>query len=234
MPVLHNPNPTKKLEITIGNTTYVRYPVKTPLIFVSDDLLGVIKQETYGFLQEGDVILIAESVVAIAQGRAYKIDEIQYGFSAKLLSRFVTKTPAGIGLGIPQTMHLALQEVGYLRMYVAAALAAATKPFGIRGMFYRIAGSKARAIDGPTPGTQPPFNQYASLSPKNPRQYAVSVEQALDKDVQVIIVDANDLGVNILGARDKEQEMLGQALTADNPMGQGTEGTPLMIVRKKA
>lgn len=231
MPVLQEPNLTKALAKEINGIIYSRFPVKTPLIFVGDDLLSVIQQEASGFLQDGDILLIAESVVAIAQGRAYKIDDIQYGFSAKLLSRFVTKTPAGIGLGIPQTMQLALQEVGYLRMYFAAAVAALTKPLGIRGMFYRIAGSKARAIDGPTPGTQPPFNEYASLSPKNPRAYAKQVEDSLGQQVEVIIVDANDLGVNILGARDASQEQLGKELTQDNPMGQGTEGTPLMICR---
>lgn len=232
MPVLTEPNPTKSFTLVVGDDTYTRYPVKTPLIFVGDDLLEIIKQETDMFLQPGDILLIAESVVAIAQGRAYKIDEIEYGFSAKTLSHFVTKTPAGIGLGIPQTMQLALQEVGYIRMYVAAAVAAATKPLGIRGMFYRIAGSKARAIDGPTAGTRPPFNEYATLSPKNPRAYAKQVEELLGNNIQVIIVDANDLGVNILGAENAKQEELGKALTADNPMGQGTEGTPLMICRK--
>lgn len=74
---------------------------------------------------------------------------------ARWLSRFVTRTPAGIGIGSPVTMELALREVGIARILLAAA-AACTRPLGIRELFYRIAGRKVAAIDGPTPYTLPP------------------------------------------------------------------------------
>ncbi len=213
--------------------SYDRYPVKTPVIHESDDFTAVIKDETRDFLQDGDVILLAESVVAISQGRGFKFSDIEYGWFAEFYSRFVTKTPAGIGLGTPQTMQLAINEAGFLRVSLAVVVAGLTRPLGWKGNFYRVAGPKARAIDGPTAGTLPPYNEFATLSPKNPRKYAISVEDSLDKDVEVIIVDANDIGVNILGARDKQQEKLGEELCMDNPMGQGSEGTPILVCRKK-
>jgi asparagine synthase (glutamine-hydrolysing) len=47
---------------------------------------------------------------------------------ARLLSRFVSRVPIGIGLGRPQTMQLALEEAGASRILLAAACAAVTRP----------------------------------------------------------------------------------------------------------
>ena len=76
---------------------------------------------------------------------------------AVTLSRYVTKTPAGIGLGIPETMEMALQECGTLRILFAAFCSVIGKLFHQRGWFYIVAGPKARGIDGPTEGTIPPL-----------------------------------------------------------------------------
>ena len=50
-------------------------------------------------------------------------------------------------------------EVGAPRILLAAAASAVTKPFGVHGVFYRVAGPQAKAIDGPTivhdPAVQP-------------------------------------------------------------------------------
>lgn len=231
MTLLKDPNPGKDLSVTIDGTTYNRYPIKTPVIHSGDNLIQILKEDISKDVQEGDILLLAESVVAISQGRGYLFSDITYGKTAEFISRFVTRTPAGIGLGTPQTMQLAINEAGYLRIIFAFLVAAVTKPLGWKGNFYRIAGSKARAIDGPTAGTLPPYNEFATLSPKNPRSYAEKTERAFDSEIEVIIVDANDIGVNILGARDSQQERLGEALCADNPMGQGSEGTPALLCR---
>jgi hypothetical protein len=70
------------------------------------------------------------------------------------------KSPYGIGLSIPETMHFAIKEVGVIRILFAAfAAAILTKIFRIKGVFYVLAGSKAASIDGPTGGTIPPFNE---------------------------------------------------------------------------
>ena len=210
--------------------------VRTKRFDRESDLSREIIDGCDGFLQEGDIVCVAESVVAITQQRAYKISDIQPRFTARLLSRFVSRTPAGIGLGMPETMQLAVQEVGAPRLYLAAAVSAITRTLGRKGDFYRIAGERARGIDGPTSGTLPPYNEYATLIPNNPRETAQDIEVCIDEElgirVEVVIVDANDIGVNILGARDRDQELLTRTLCADNPMGQGHEQTPVMIARK--
>ena len=89
------------------------------------------------------------------------------------LAKYVTKTPAGIGLGMPETMEMALRECGTFRILFAAIIAAITKIiFRRKGDFYRIAGPKARAIDGPTSGTIPPYNTHVVLGPIEPDRVA--------------------------------------------------------------
>ncbi|MCK5588880.1 MAG: coenzyme F420-0:L-glutamate ligase [Candidatus Pacebacteria bacterium] len=236
MPILKNANDGKQLEKIFDGIIYRRYPVKTKVINYKDDLLKILENETNNFLEDGDVILIAESVVSISEGRAFKFSEIKYGKLAKFLSQFVTKTPAGIGLGTPQTMQLAINEIGYLRILFAFFISAITKPFGLKGMFYRIAGEKVRGIDGPTSSTIPPYNEYASLIPKKPKEFVKKAElyfkNKKNLNLEFIIIDANDIGVNILGARNKKEKILGEFLASDNPLGQSDQSTPFLICKQ--
>jgi F420-0:gamma-glutamyl ligase len=56
---------------------------------------------------DGDLLFITEKIVAITQGRSYTLDEIQPRRLARFLSKYVTKTSYGIGLGMPETMEMA-------------------------------------------------------------------------------------------------------------------------------
>lgn len=150
---------------------------------------------------------------------------------AVTLSRYVTKTPAGIGLGIPETMEMALRECGTLRILFAAFCSVIGKLFRRKGWFYIVAGPKARGIDGPTEGTIPPYDHYVVLTPADPMGTSRRLAQALGHPVA--IVDINDLGANILGFSQKEPTMdqLAKVL-GDNPLGQSSESTPMGIIRK--
>ena len=154
---------------------------------------------------------------------------------ARTLSRFVSRTPVGIGLGVPETMQLALDEVGPARIVRAAVAAAVTRPFGVHGVFYRIVGPQVSAIDGPTPHTIPPYNTHAKSAPEDPAGVAAALSRALSADaggpVEVAVIDVNDIGANILGASPGVDERLLADLLADNPLGQGGESTPFLLVR---
>ena len=114
----------------------------------------------------------------------------------------------------------------------AAAVSAVTKAFGRSGDFYRIAGDRARAIDGPTSGTIPPYNSAVVLGPERPREVAQHLKTLLAPGVEVAVVDINDLGGNILGSTlSKTDEKTLLAVLRDNPLGQGHQSTPLGIVR---
>lgn len=140
----------------------------------------------------------------MSQGRSFPVASIRAGLLAHVLCRLVSKGPAGIGLGIPATMQLALDEAGTARILLATAAAGLARIAGRHGTFYRVAGSRVSAIDGPTEGTLPPFNSHAKLPPADPDGVAARLARKLSSrakgEVHAAIVDANDRGVVVLGA----------------------------------
>ena len=224
-------NEGKKLAIEIDGVSYLRIPVKTHVVMREDDLFEVLDKYTKELRQPGDIIFVSEKVVAITQGRAFPISEIKPGWFARFLVKFVYKSPYGIGLGSPYTMQLAVEDVGVPRLLLGCAAALVTKPFGIRGVFYKVCGPRAYAIDGPCDYTLPPYNKYAKMAPKNPDKVARKLKEQLGHEV--IVLDANDLNVDILGKSSKDLDVkLLKALFKDNPLGQSSQQTPVAIVRK--
>ena len=230
---LPKPNENKSLTISALGKTYARYPIKTHIIKTGDDIAEVCKKYAGEYLEKGDQLFVSERIVAISQGRAFPIDTIIPSSWANFFVRFVHKTPHGIGLGSPWTMELAIREAGLPRIFLAAFVSAITKPFGVRGMFYRVVGNNINAIDGPCENTLPPYNGYAKLGPKHPNKVARMLEEVLG--VPVAIIDANDLGVNVLGrSQNALPENMIQKIMKDNPLGQSHEQTPMAIIREKS
>ncbi len=226
------PNDGKVLTVTVEGTTFARIPIRTRVVMPGDDLDAFVTEYAAAEVTEGDLLFVTEKIVAITQGRSYTLDEIQPRALARFLSKYVTKTSYGIGLGMPETMEMALRECGTVRILFAAAVSAVTKLFGRRGDFYRIAGDKARAIDGPTSGTIPPYNRAVVLGPTKPAEVATRLRTLLGGQVEVAVVDINDLGGNIFGSTlDRAGERRLVAILKDNPLGQGHESTPLGVVR---
>ena len=239
-----HPNPGRHLIIRRDGGSWARIPLRAELVRNRDDLgdaVGVAleKARASGIaLEPGDVVAMSEKVVAITQGRSFPMDEIRVTPLARLLSRFVSRVPIGIGLGRPQTMQLALEEAGAPRILFAAACAAVTRPFGVRGVFYRVAGSRVSAIDGPTAYTLPPYNTHASKAPRDPDGVAERMSRTLSEkagvDIAVAVVDTNDLAADVLGASAGIDRTAVSRVLVDNPMGQTGEQTPFCILRRLA
>ncbi len=225
-------NENKKLIIEVDGNEYERYPIKTHVITDADDICDVAEKYAKEIMQEGDILFISEKCVACTQRRAIPMDEIKPRPLAKLLCKFVYKSPYGIGLSIPQTMEMALQEVGTLKILFAAFCSACGKLVGKRGIFYDIAGHKAKSIDGPCDCTIPPYNHYVVLGPKEPDKVARDIKARIG--FNTIIVDINDLDGEILGISDDSlsRELYAKVLK-DNPLGQSRQQTPMGIIRKK-
>lgn len=225
-------NEGKQLAIDVDGQLFERLPVKTHVIAADDDLEKIIENYVQPHLQDGDMIFISERIVAVTQGRAFPIKDIKPSWLARLLVNFVHKSPHGIGLGSPWTMELALREAGVVTILFAALVSAVTKLFGVKGMFYVIAGKNVAAIDGPCDYTLPPYNEYAKLGPKNPSRVARLMKANFGREV--VIIDANDLGVTVLGkSSNKITDRFCKSVFRDNPLGQSRQQTPLCIVRKQ-
>lgn len=217
--------------IEVDGVRYSRHPIRTHVVTDQDNINDVCATYAAPAMVEGDVLFISEKCVACTQQRAIYMKDIKPRRLAVILSHFVTKTPHGIGLGIPETMEMALQECGTLRILFAAFIGAIGKLLGKRGWFYRIAGEKASSIDGPCPNTIPPYNECVVLGPLNPNETAADIAKHIGHPV--LIVDINDLGGNILGASDPSADRdLYARILKDNPLGQSHEGTPMGIIRR--
>jgi len=226
-------NEGKSLEVVVDGVAYQRIPIKTHVVLAGEVLGDVISTYAGDVVRDGDILFVTEKIVAITQGRAYPVDEIRPRRLATFLSRYVTKTSHGIGLGIPETMEMALRECGTPRILFASAVAAVTKLLGRRGDFYRIAGPKARAIDGPTKNTIPPYDSQVVLGPERPDEVARELRALLGRDADVAVVDINDFGGNILGSTlDRAGDDRLVRILRDNPLGQDRQSTPLGVIRR--
>jgi F420-0:gamma-glutamyl ligase len=201
-------------------------------VTAADDAVEVVARYATPIGDDVRVVAVSERMVAITQARSYPIKDIRPGRLAHLLERFVTRPGYGIGLGSAETMELAIREVGAARILAAAAASAVTRPFGIHGVFYRVAGPQAKAIDGPTAYTIPPYNQAATLGPRDPDRAARAIASRID--APVAIIDANDAGCSVLGASPGVDRRFVERLFADNPLGQAREQTPICVVREVA
>jgi hypothetical protein len=233
MGVLDEPNEGRGLHATLGGVVYARHPVRTHLITPADtDAAAVVQRYANPLGEDLRLVAVSERMVAITQGRSYPIKDIRPGRLARMLERFVTRPGYGIGLGSAETMELAIREVGAPRILLAAAASAVTRPFGVHGVFYRVAGPQAKAIDGPTSYTIPPYNQAATLGPRDPDRAARDIAATID--APVAIIDANDAGCAALGASPGVDRRFVERLFADNPLGQAREQTPICVVREVA
>ncbi len=227
------PNEGKNDIIEVDGVRYQRLPIRTHLITDADNIVDVAKKYGSPVLSEpGDILFISEKCIACTQKRAIPLKDIKPRKLAYFLSRFVTKTPHGIGLGMPETMEMALREVGTLRILFASAVSfVGKKIFRKKGWFYKVAGYRARSIDGPCHNTIPPYNQYVVLGPLEPDKVARQIKDGIGYDVMV--VDINDLEGQILGVSSKalDKDLYARVLK-DNPLGQDNQQTPMGIIRK--
>jgi F420-0:gamma-glutamyl ligase len=218
-------------KVTLSDGEYERKMIKTHLVTKNDNIVQVLQGAVGDQVSGDDIVFVSERIVAISQGRSFPINTIHPSRMAVFLSNHVNKTPSGIGLGSPWTMELALREVNVMRILFAAGIAAITRPFGVKGLFYKLAGNNVNAIDGPTSNTIAPYNTHAKLGPKNPDKAARELSQALN--VRVAIVDSNDLGMNVLGRSDEGlTNKFCTEVFKGNPFGQNDEQTPVAIIRR--
>jgi hypothetical protein len=205
--------------------------VRTHVIQPREDLAAVVRRYLGPVVRPGDVAFISEKVVAVTQGRFVWAADIQPGALARFLCRYVSRNPAGMGVRRPVVMEMAIREVGWPRILLAAVAGALARPFGRRGVFYRVAGRRVAAIDGPNPHTIRPYRYAVVLMPLQPERVARRLARVLG--VPVAIVDANDLGVEVLGRSPGVDERLVIALLRTNPMGQASQQTPMGLIRPR-
>lgn len=207
---------------------YYKIPIRTHIITEKDDIVELTRKYCDGIVVPGDVICLAESVVAITQGRAVLPETVRPGRLARFLSRFPGKDGS---LATPPAMQLAIEEVGTLRILAGCAAAAVGRLLKKKGLFYIVAGRQLALIDD-IAGTMYPFERHIVLGPKDPERVVRNIKKATR--AEAVIADVNDKGcVDILAITDKRyREKVIEALK-DNPFGNEDEQTPIVILKRR-
>ncbi|MBN2378849.1 hypothetical protein JXM67_03500 [candidate division WOR-3 bacterium] len=195
-----------------------------------DEIGEVVALYAAKYLEFEDIVVLAETPVAITQGRAIPVRTMKPRLSARILWRFVRKVSYGIGLRNPYSMEAAIQECGELRIWFASILGGFLRLLGRRGDFYRIAGKQARMIDAV--GTSPvkPYDECVLKGPRDPDGVVKNLKRRFG--VEFAIMDINDIGGSwmVAGTSRINAKAL-EELMRDNPMGQGSQLTPITIVK---
>lgn len=226
-------NEGKNIEIEMNGEVYLRHAIKTRFIKQGESYIDIFKEYVSPIYKEGDIVSSSEKIIALCQNRIIKRDDIKIGFWAKFLSRFATKTDAGVGVGETIKMQYAINTVGLVKVLWASAASAITKLFGKRGVFYEIVGQEVSGLDGFYDHVWKEYGDIGIRVPENPVGVCNEIKDKLG--MSCMIVDANDLGQEVLGHSSdiqfSDEEL--KELIKDNPSGQGHELTPIILIRKK-
>lgn len=226
-------NEGKNVEIEVNGQTYLRHAIKTRFVKQGESYIDIFKEYVSPIYEEGDIISSSEKIIALCQNRIVKREDIKIGFWAKLLSKFASHPDTGVGVGETIKMQYAIDTVGLFKVLWASIASAITKLFGKKGVFYEIVGQEVSGLDGFYDHVWKEYGDIGIRLPENPTGVCNDIKEQLG--ITCMIVDANDLGQEILGYSDditlSEEEL--KQLIKDNPSGQGKELTPLILIRKK-
>lgn len=208
-----------------GDTELV--PVKTHLLTDQDDPAEVVARYIKPVAQPGDVVVFAESVVAITQRRYKRPDEIKTGFLAKRLCYLI---PSKGSLSSSHGMQAAIDEVGTFRMLAGFLVGAVMKILGQSGWLYTVAGLQSELIDDVT-GTMAPYDKYVVMGPRDPQGVVDRIKA--QTGIDAAIADVNDLKrACILAASSGVDKSELKRHLLSNPHGNSAEQTPLVVVRR--
>jgi len=226
-------NPGKKVEVEVGDKIFMRHAIKTHFIEAGkENYIDIIERYVSPLYKKGDILSISEKIITLCQNRVVRTSELKIGFWAKFLSRFTYKSPYGFGIRNPLKMALAIKLAGLPRVLFAGFISVIGKLFGVRGLFYKVVGHNIANIDGFNNLAFDYYSDKGLISPENPMGVCNEIREKLG--IECMIVDANDIGAQILGysegipySVDELKEMI-----KDNPAGQEQEMTPLILIRK--
>jgi len=219
-----NPAPTAAWQST--NRADV-LPIRTHLLTTADHPVEVLRRYVVEYAEPGDIVTLAESPVAIMQGRFIHPSDVRPGWLAKRLCYYFMPTSS---LATACGLQVLVDQVGAWRVFFAFVVGSLAKVLLRKaGVFYQLAGEQARLIDDVT-GTLPPYDQFIVLGPAEPQKVVDEIKE--QTGLEVAIVDVNDLKrVKVLATTAGVSEDLLNDALIHNPAGNSAEQTPIVLIR---
>ena len=203
--------------------------IPTPILTDTDDIVDVVDRHTASIRRPGDLVAIAESVVAITQRQFFRPADVRVGYLARRLCYFI---PSKGSLSSPHGFQLAMNQVGGARLVASLMAGALGKLVGKKGLFYALAGRQAELIDDVT-GTMPPFDKYIVAGPVGADDVVRRIRERTG--MEAAIVDANDLHrAMVLACTPGVEAADVSRMLLDNPFGNAAEQTPIVVLRPLA
>lgn len=212
--------------------------LKTPIITHYDGVDYVVSLINKGIGElknidkkfKGVAVCIAESLIAIIQGRVGCVYSIVPSSLAQLFNHYFNEDSS---LSSPYALELVLRDIGFFRFYFSLYPGIIGKVLRRRGWFYIFAGRKAAAVDD-AGGTVRPYDKFVVLAPDKPDEISMKIKDKINQsgfEIDVFIVDANDLGkVDILGSTNREMNKKIIDYLRSNPQGNDDEQTPIVFI----
>ncbi len=220
-------------QITAGGEVYDRLAIQTHFVERGESYIELMKKYVLPLYREGDILSVSEKIIGMCQNNVVEMKDVKLGWFAKHLSKFASRSSAGIGMDEPYKLQLAIDLAGLPRILFACFCHVIGKLFGKKGVFYKVAGHGIAGIDGFYSHSS--FDVYKTMAILNPREPdKVCAEIGRETGINCYIVDANDLEREILGGPEKRpvSDEVFLEMIRDNPAGQSDELTPLILIRK--
>lgn len=205
-------------------------PVRTRILTDKDNIVDILAQYAKDKIGPNDVITVAESVVAITQGRLTRPEELEPCFLAKVLCRFI---PQEGSMSSVAGMQAVMDMEGKYRVLFAMIVGIFGKILGKSGVFYNMAGRQAALIDDVT-GTMPPFDKCLVYGPANASEIAQNIKERLGC-YGAAVADVNDLKRSlIVGTSEGMTAPELAKILINNPFGNASQQTPIVIIKNYA
>jgi hypothetical protein len=205
-------------------------PVGTRILTDKDNIVDMIEKYAKQDIGPDDVVSVAESVVAITQGRVTRPEDLKVCFMARVLCRFV---PQKGSLSSVYGMQSAMDAEGKWRILFAMIIGMLAKIVGRNGVFYELAGPQAALVDDVT-GTMPPFDKCLVYGPRDPNGVAEEIKRRLGC-YGAAVADVNDLKrAAVLGVSEGLDPKNLAKILIDNPFGNASQRTPIVIIKNYA
>ena len=202
-------------------------PIPTRILTEKDDIIDTVARYVEGKIGPDDVISVAESVVAITQGRAIRPEDLKITKVAKICCRFI---PDYGSLASPHGMQSLMDVEGKWRVAGALVMGFLGKLIGQNGFFYKWGGEQTALIDDVT-GTMPPFDKHIVYGPKDPDKVVAKLKERVGC-FGALIADVNDLKRSrVVGESAGLNGQMAANLLIDNPFGNASQKTPIVIIK---
>jgi len=204
--------------------------VRTRIFTDKDNIVDMIVKYAKQDVGPDDVVSVAESVVAITQGRIVRPEDMKVSFLARILCRFI---PQEGSLSSCYGMQSAMDAEGQWRILFALIIGMFAKLVGKNGVFYQLAGPQAPLVDDVT-GTMPPFDKCLVYGPHDPNGVAEEIKRRLGC-YGAAVADVNDLKrAAVLGVSAGLDPKELAHILIDNPFGNASQRTPIVIMKNYA